>query len=150
MATPYSDIFTRFLRKINDDLYNVLTVEESEDDLIGIMESSFMMVKFPRTDITKRSNTTKEFVYDLPEKLQELISVAMKYEWAGRQIVRIENTRQKFTEGDFKLTSQANHLEKLLLMQDQCDKELSRKTMKRSYSTTSGQANWGGLAGGAQ
>ena len=36
--------------------------------------------------------------------------------WIQRQITSIENTRMKYSGSDFKFTSQANHLSKLLML----------------------------------
>ena len=38
----------------------------------------------------------------------------MKQAWIQRQVSSIENTRMKYTGSDFKMTSQANHLSKLM------------------------------------
>ena len=38
----------------------------------------------------------------------------MKQGWVQRQVTSIENTRMKYSGADFKMTSQANHLSKLL------------------------------------
>jgi len=38
----------------------------------------------------------------------------MIQEWLGQQLASIENTRMKYSGSDFKMTSQANHMQKLL------------------------------------
>jgi hypothetical protein len=38
----------------------------------------------------------------------------MNQGWVQRQVASIENTRMKYTSADFKMTSQANHLAKLM------------------------------------
>ena len=38
----------------------------------------------------------------------------MKQGWVQRQVTSIEHTRMKYSGPDFKMTSQANHLSKLL------------------------------------
>ena len=38
----------------------------------------------------------------------------MKQGWVQRQVSSIENTRMKYSGSDFKFTSQANHLAKLM------------------------------------
>ena len=38
----------------------------------------------------------------------------MKQAWVQRQVSSIENTRMKYYGSDFKMTSQANHLSKLM------------------------------------
>ena len=42
----------------------------------------------------------------------------MVVEWLGQQIASIENIRMKYTGTDFKMTSQANHLHKLMQLRE--------------------------------
>ena len=43
-----------------------------------------------------------------------ILALLMKQGWVQRQVTSIENTRMKYSGADFKMTSQANHLSKLL------------------------------------
>ena len=47
----------------------------------------------------------------------------MKQAWVQRQVASIENTRMKYTGSDFKMTSQANHLAKLLNLLEEAQRE---------------------------
>ena len=47
----------------------------------------------------------------------------MIVEWIGYQLASIENIRQKYSSNDFKFTSQASHIDKLIkLRQEYADK----------------------------
>ena len=52
-----------------------------------------------------------------PEEIN-IIALIMVHSWLQRQITSIENTRMKYSGSDFKMTSQANHLSKLLALQN--------------------------------
>ena len=52
-----------------------------------------------------------------PEEIN-IIALIMVHSWLQRQITSIENTRMKYSGSDFKMTSQANHLSKLLTLQN--------------------------------
>lgn len=43
--------------------------------------------------------------------------------WLQRQVTSIENTRMKYSGSDFKMTSQANHLAKLLNLLTECQRQ---------------------------
>lgn len=43
-----------------------------------------------------------------------ILALLMKQSWVQRQVNSIENTRMKYYGSDFKMTSQANHLSKLM------------------------------------
>lgn len=45
-----------------------------------------------------------------------ILALLMKQGWIQRQVSSIENTRMKYSGSDFKMTSQANHLAKLLTL----------------------------------
>lgn len=47
----------------------------------------------------------------------------MKNIWIERQLNSIENTRMKYSGSDFKMTSQANHLQKLLTLLTESQRE---------------------------
>lgn len=50
-----------------------------------------------------------------PEEIN-ILATYMVEEWIGQQLASIENTRMKYSGADFKFTSQANHMQKLLAL----------------------------------
>ena len=54
------------------------------------------------------------FSADLTSEEINILAILMMCAWTQRQITSIENTRMKYSGSDFKMTSQANHLAKLL------------------------------------
>ena len=47
----------------------------------------------------------------------------MVVEWLGQQLASVENTRMKYSGADFKFTSQANHMQKLLMLKKDYERE---------------------------
>ena len=47
----------------------------------------------------------------------------MIVEWLGQQLASVENTRMKYSGSDFKFTSQANHMSKLLSLKKDYERE---------------------------
>ena len=66
--------------------------------------------------------------------------------WTQRQITSIENTRMKYSGSDFKFTSQANHLAKLLSLQSENQRQSLhlQRLYKRRRHDDSGryESNW--------
>ena len=56
------------------------------------------------------------FNVDLTSEEINILALLMKQGWVQRQVSSIENTRMKYSGSDFKLTSQANHMSKLLVL----------------------------------
>lgn len=90
------------------------------------------------------SNLTREEV----NILAELTMI----EWLSRQIYSIENTRMKYSGSDFKFTSQANHLDKMmkLLKETRTNNFKKQRLYKRRKIGEDGSisSNFAGLAGG--
>lgn len=47
----------------------------------------------------------------------------MVVEWLGQQLASVENTRMKYSGSDFKFTSQANHMAKILTLKQDYERE---------------------------
>ena len=71
------------------------------------------------------------FAANLSAEEMNIIALIMVHSWLQRQITSIEQTRMKYSGSDFKMTSQANHLAKLLSLQ----KDIWRQShhMQRLY-----------------
>lgn len=71
-----------------------------------------------------------------------ILALLMKQAWVQRQVSSIENTRMKYSGSDFKMTSQANHLSKLLSLLAEAQREsfhMQRLYKRRKYDDKFGQ-----------
>lgn len=69
----------------------------------------------------------------------------MKQAWVQRQVTSIENTRMKYSGADFKMTSQANHLSKLLSLLEESRRDsfhMQRLYKRRKLSKDGYSSNW--------
>jgi hypothetical protein len=81
-----------------------------EDFIIGVVwNDTFELEEIPRV-LVDRSG----FNVELTNEEINILALLMKQAWVQRQVTSIENTRMKYSGSDFKFTSQANHLSKLL------------------------------------
>lgn len=60
------------------------------------------------------------FNFNLTSEEINIIAILMMQAWVQRQVTSIENTRMKYSGSDFKMTSQANHLQKLMSLLNEC------------------------------
>ena len=137
--TPFSEIYDIFLSKITDDLYMELTYEETLLLLEELLRTSIHKFEFPRVNLNEIEEITITeddegnplptpevfwaFVNKLSEEEKNILASYMIVEWLGQQIASIEVTRMKYSSNDFKMTSQANHLAKLLQAKKEYEKE---------------------------
>lgn len=71
------------------------------------------------------------FTADLTSEEVNILAILMMNGWLQRQVTSIENTRMKYSGSDFKFTSQANHLAKLLSLLEETQRQSHH--MQRLY-----------------
>lgn len=74
-----------------------------------------------------------------------ILALLMKQGWVQRQVTSIENTRMKYSGSDFKFTSQANHLAKLLNLLEETRRDsfhMQRLYKRRKLEGGQYQSNW--------
>ena len=82
-----------------------------------------------------------------PEEIN-ILALLMKQGWVQRQVTSIENTRMKYSGTDFKMTSQANHLSKLLSLLEESRRDsfhMQRLYKRRKLAAGGYQSNWSSL-----
>jgi len=136
MSTPYSDIYKKFLTDIKDDSLLDFTVEERMEILDGLLKKSISRFKACQTDLLDRTerisatgNTPAvegQFNQDLTEEEMNILATIMRKYWLNDKIYNLELLQQKMTSKDWKLTSQAGHLLRLIALNQELDKEISR------------------------
>lgn len=135
------------------DLYNyTIKVEEidekeltNEDFVIGTVWSEENTLEAPKIIVDKSC-----FNVELTPEEVNILALLMKQGWVQRQVTSIENTRMKYSGSDFKMTSQANHLSKLLNLLEESRRDsfhMQRLYKRRKLSDTDGtyKSNWSSL-----
>ena len=155
MGTPFTQVYNRFLGKITDDMYMELTPEDTIRDLRNLLIDAIPGFEFPRQNLLDYSiDTTTEnaleetssFTAELTSEEVNILALLMMINWTQRQVTSIENTRMKYSGSDFKFTSQANHLSKLLnlLSETQRQSHHMQRLYKRRRFDDGGkyESNW--------
>ena len=87
-----------------------------------------------------------EFAAELTSEEINILAILMMTAWVQRQVTSIENTRMKYSGSDFKMTSQANHLQKLLTLLNECHRQSHhmQRLYKRRKIVDNGEyrSNW--------
>lgn len=146
-TTPFSFVYDSFLSKITDDMYMELTELDTYRMLQELLINAIPKFEFPRVrlDDYELDEITDQDIYEGVESDNEkvtayiygggyfnvgltaeeinILSTYMIVEWFGYQLASIENTRMKFSGSDFKFTSQANHMQKLLAIKKDYERE---------------------------
>ena len=164
MNTPFSYIYDSFLSKITDDMYMELNELDTYRMLEELLMSAIHKFEFPRFDITDfemayvdevstykgvESNGVEvpaiiygagHFNSSLTFEEINILATYMIVEWMGQQLASVENTRMKYSGSDFKFTSQANHMAKILTVKQDYEREgfHLQRLYKRRRKNTSG------------
>lgn len=171
MKTLFASVYNRFLGKITDDMYMELTPQDTIRDLQNLLIDALPGFEFPKKKLDyeilirpindETTNITGFVAQDLEGNSYEdasyfevgltseeinILAILMMIGWLQRQVTTIENIRMKYSGTDFKMTSQANHLGKLLTLLAELQRQSHhmqrlygrRKTDKDGYI----KSNW--------
>ena len=132
-TTPFSVVYDDFLSKITEDMYMELNEKDTYQLLEELLISSIYKFEFPRVDIfnyvlkedTEKKDKLKTGYFNVILTREEIniLSTYMIVEWLGQQLASVENTRMKYSGNDFKFTSQANHMSKILTLKKDYERE---------------------------
>lgn len=146
-TTPFSLVYDSFLSKITDDMYMEFNELDTYRMLQELLITAIPKFEFPRvrldeyeceefidqgkyTGVESDGKEAIAYIYgggyfNTPLTAEEIniLSTYMIVEWFGQQLASIEVTRMKFSGTDFKFTSQANHMQKLLAMKKDYERE---------------------------
>ena len=140
--TDFSIVYDRFLGKITDDMYLEWTEQDTRNDLYQILMDAIPGFEFPRKTLTY---TDTAFDEDLTSEEINILAILMMNTWLQRQITSIENIRMKYSGSDFKMTSQANHLAKLLTLRAETERQsMHMQRLYKRRKTEDGyiKSNW--------
>ena len=117
----------------------------ADDFVLGpAWESIDEMVDNPKVVVDRSS-----FAADLTSEEVNILALLMKQGWVQRQVTSIENTRMKYSGSDFKMTSQANHLQKLMGLLEESRRDsfhMQRLYKRRKLSNKGYESSWSCLS----
>lgn len=114
-----------------------------EDFVIGIVWG-----ELPEDNMTPSYVLVEKsyFQAELTTEEINILAILMMEAWVQRQVTSIENTRMKYSGSDFKMTSQANHLSKLLSLLSETQRQSlhMQRLYKRRRLNENGnyKSNW--------
>jgi hypothetical protein len=133
MATPYIIVFGKFLGKITDFSFANLTDEELDQVMIGYLMSAIPKFKDCVQSLSDRDNTIMQFTADLTDEELEILGTLMVVEWLTPQINSTSLVNQAIGEKDFRMTSQANHLDSLVSLKSSMMVEADDLIMRYTF-----------------
>lgn len=139
-GTPFTLVYDSFLSKITSDMYMELDEIQTFRLLEELLVNALHWFEFPRQNINDYELflvTGNDFycgvdsgMLDVPVYFYEsgkfnneltdeeinIISTYMIVEWLSQQLATVEMVRMKYSSNEFKFTSQANHMQKIMAL----------------------------------
>ncbi len=133
---------------ISDYTLEVVEIPEDEvqegDFIIGVVWND--LLEDPNSQVPDAIVERSHFNVNLTAEEINILALLMKQGWVQRQVTSIENTRMKYSGSDFKMTSQANHLQKLLALLEESRRDSfhMQRLYKRRRIVADGRyrSNW--------
>lgn len=133
--------------RINLYDYTILVVEKYEDQVedgdfvIGVLWNDTL------DDIEIPKVLVEESAFNVKLTMEEvnILALLMKEAWVQRQVTSVENIRMKYSGKDFKFTSQANHLSKLMSLLNESRRDafhMQRLYKRRKLNEDGYSSNW--------
>lgn len=130
--------------------YSIQTVEMKENEIVAddfvlgvVWNDTFELEEIPRVLVDRSS-----FNIELSNEEINILALLMKQAWVQRQVTSVENTRMKYSGSDFKFTSQANHLAKLMTLLEESRRDsfhMQRLYKRRKIVDGVYTSNWSSL-----
>lgn len=134
-------------KNLNDYILLIDKIPQSElteeDFVIGIVWG-----ELPEDNTTPSYVLVEKSYFQVELTTEEIniLAILMMEAWVQRQVTSIENTRMKYSGSDFKMTSQANHLSKLLSLLSETQRQSlhMQRLYKRRRLNEKGnyESNW--------
>ena len=145
--TSFTLVYDSFLSKITDDMYLELNELDTYRMLEELLLSAIEKFEFPRINlqdyellgvidqvtyngVESNNQDVQAIIYQdgyfnnsLTHEQINILAIYMAVEWFSQQLASIENTRMKYSGPDFKFTSQANHMTKILQLKKDYQRE---------------------------
>lgn len=134
MSTPFSLIFELFLQKVADYDLGGMIPEDMDYNMSRWLRSACTKFSIDcKQNVLDKSFITQVFTADLTELEQEIVSGLMIIEWLSPKINTSMLLKQSATDKDFKLYSQANHIDQLIKLRDSAQESVNSLIMRYSY-----------------
>lgn len=165
MGTTFYTVYCRFLDKITDDMFMEMELEETFQTLESILHDAMSEFRFPRFRLflydidypgleDEEGNVISRGAWEdeLSHEEINILADLMLLEWFRRQLSTTRITQMKYSTADFRMTSQAAHMQRLNAIIESKTKEVDRQQhmYQRRVRDEDGYsvANYGGLSGG--
>lgn len=132
MATPYENVYGRFLNSTTD-----FNLAELDDYTLSVMLKEWLYSAIVKTRVSTdltRDEETETFVEDLTDLDIELLAMGMRLSWLDQTLNSTELTMQFIGGKEEKYYSQANHINELRALRADTLREMQQLYTYSTYN----------------
>src|SRR5690554_7873482 len=126
MSTPFYEIDNMFLSDISDDTFLTYAEEDRKEILNDLRAKAVTRFKACQKDLTDVDYDLKQFNTILTDEEKLIIATIMRKYWLNDKVYSLELLRQRMSNKDWRLTSQSEHLYRLILLSNKLESDISR------------------------
>lgn len=126
MSTPFYEIDNMFLSDISDDTLLTYAEEDREEILNDLRAKAVTRFKACQKDLSDVDYDLKQFNTALTDEEKLIIATIMRKYWLNDKVYSLELLRQRMSNKDWRLTSQSEHLYRLILLSNKLESDISR------------------------
>lgn len=131
MGTPFQAIYDAFLARVNSDDWIVPDdMWIAQRDWFEFLKIAIFRFRFPRVSLAFDVDNSC-FIEEIGLAEIQVLATYMKHEWVKRCVTSWEEIKMLYSNKDF---SQANHLDKLIKLSEQCQLECIKAASTYSRS----------------
>lgn len=146
MSTPFSVVDNSFLNKISDSFLLTIPEENLQSIIDGYRTSAGIRFKQCKK-LSNKDIVLRKYNEELTDEEVEILANLMILEWLKPQINSIELLKQGMSNKDYRMFSQANHLESLKGLKKDTQSEVDKLIVSYTYSNNSLSELGGGRDG---
>ncbi len=147
--TPFSEVYKMFLTTVTDPYFVDEHGQIKEEDLKEILLAALPEFPYPKQNINDYDAAAGQFNVTLSYLEINILALLMKKKWIERQMADINLVRQRFSERDFELTSQAAHMQALVKLSTTIKEDLKNQ-LNYYHNQTNNVPDFSGMAGGVK
>lgn len=131
MGTPFQAVYDAFLARVNSDDWIVPDdMWIAQRDWFEFLKMAIFRFRFPRISLAFDVDNSC-FIEEIGLAEIQVLATYMKHEWVKRCVASWEKIKMLYSNKDF---SQANHLDKLIKLSEQCQLECIKAAATYSRS----------------
>lgn len=134
MATPFEDIYTRFLM-IDDYELGLISEEELRDVLYRYLKSGIDHFPQCEKDLSKVIfvDEVPHFESDLSSNEKRILSMCMRREWMISKLYNVDNMQKSIGDRDYRAIQGTGYLKSLSELDDKLEDEIRTYSVAYTY-----------------